>query len=482
MASKFPIHYYGLDHREQMSSQVSPSFRGLTRYPSASLRELLYLSLPLILSLFSASFMGFCDRLFLARHSLGALEGSVSAGYLCILFQQPVMRVATMSQVFVGLYRGGGEPHKIGNSVWQMIWLSLLSMLVTLPLSQFVAPFFFNGTVIREEANTYFMTLMAVNFLFPLATTLTAYFIGQGRTKIIFIATLFAHGLNICLDYFFIFGIEGVLPPMGIFGAALATGISQGLFCVVLFYFFLQKKERKTYRTNEYHFNWNDFWDQLQIGLPRAATRIIILTAWVSITRLITLKGGDHLMVMSIGGTLILLFTFINDGLCQGMITIASTLMGSKNYDQIWKLVRSALIFLVVTTALLAIPYLVFPEFTLSFFFPESPSPETLKILKRSCIWLWVFFFTYGFNAIGLSLVTAARDVAFHLFAIFFVWLTSYFPAYLAINVFNWPPDSLWLIMAFDSFVFGVVFLIRSSKERWRKDALPVNVDQIASN
>lgn len=451
-----------------MLRDTDVEYQSLTKFPKASFRELLFLCVPLILSLFSASFMGFCDRLFLAHYSLEALEGTVSATYLCMLFQQPVIRIAAMAQVFVGLQYGSNQREQIGSSVWQMIWVSLLSMLVTMPTSQFVAPFFFEGTSIQHTANTYFFTLMTMNFLFPLGTAISSYFIGQGRMGIIFLTTLISHSVNIGLDYFFIFGIDGFLPPMGVFGAALATGIAQGAYCIILFIFFLRKKERDNFGTNRYKFDWENFWEQLRVGLPRAIARIIILTAWVSTARIMTLKGGDYLMVLSIGGTLILFFTFINDGMCQGMITIASNILGAKDYPAMWKLVRSGMTLLLSTTALLSIPLLMFPEYTLSFFFQTAPTPEALVILKNACIWIWLFFFSYGFNAIGLSLVTASRDVTFYMFTIIFVWLTSYLPTYLAMNVFNWAPDKLWLIMCCDSLVFGAAFLLRASKEKWK--------------
>ena len=365
----------------------------LTPYPKAGLRELILLCIPLILSLFSSSFMGFCDRLFLAHYSLEALEGTASASYLCNLFQHPIIRITSMAQVFVGLHFGANQNKQIGPAVWQMIWLSLFSMIVTLPCSQFVAPFFFEGTSIKDAANTYFNTTMALNFLFPLGTALSSYFIGQGRMAIIFLTTLLSHLFNVGLDYLFIFGIKGVMAPMGVFGAALATGIAQALFCAILLILFLRKKERLAFATDQYKFDWDNFWGQLRIGLPRAIARVILLTAWVSISRIMTLKGGDYLMVLSVGGTLFLLFTFINDGMCQGMIIIASNLMGAREYSAIWKLVRSGLIMLFTTTALLAIPFLFFPEYILSFFFLTPPDPASLITLKRACIWLWFFFF-----------------------------------------------------------------------------------------
>lgn len=440
----------------------------LTRHPLGSARELIELSLPLILSLFTASFMGFCNRLFLAHHSFGALEASVSAVYLCTLFQNPCIRITSVVQVFSGLFSGANQLQRVGPYVWQMIWFSLFSMAITLPLSGLVAPFVFGGTAIREQATSYFFTLMSVNFLFPLAAALSSFFIGRGKTRIILLSTLFTYALNILLDYMLIFGVSRFIPPLGIFGAALANAISQGIFCVILFYFFLRREEREVCGTGNYVFHWGSFWEQIRFGLPRAIARILVLTAWVFTARIMTLKGGDYLMVLSVGGSLILLFTFINDGLCQGMITIASHAIGARQYEAVWKLMRSALLILLMMSVIIGIPYLLFPQWTLRCFFPNSLSPESLALLKRSCFWLWVFFCAYGFNAIGFSLITAARDVYFYLIAMCFIWCTTYFPAYYAFNYWNWPPDTLWLIMAMDSLIFGCLFLLRSRREKWK--------------
>jgi len=300
--------------------------------------------------------------------------------------------------------------------------------------------------------------------------------------KVLFFVTFFSHGLNIGLDALFIFGIDGFVPSMGIFGAALATAISQGILCTVLLLFFLSKKNRKLHNTGNFHFKWKTFSEHLRVGLPRAIGRFMILTAWVAVARIITLKGGDYLMVFSVGGTLILLFTFVNDGLYQAMITISSNLIGSKNYADIWRMVRSAFIFLVGATALLSIPYLLLPEHILSFFFMELPQESTLKVLKTSCIWLWIFFFTYGINAIGLSLITATRDVTFHMFSILFIWITAVLPAYLGFNFWNWSADKLWLLTATDALIFAVVFFVRFSKEKWKEKQSDFETQEVISN
>ncbi len=384
--------------------------------------------------------MGFCSRLFLSYYSLDALQGCTCAFYLCTLFQHPCARLAASALVFVGLFNGSNAHSRIGEYIWQMIWFSLLSMIVTLPAGLLFAPYFFEGSIIKESGLSYFNVLLFANFLFPLNSALSCFYIGQGKTKIIFLTTLMMHAINVLLDFTLIFGVKGIIPPLGATGAAISTAISQACFCCILLILFLRKQERELYGTGNYRFKWASFWDCTRVGFPRALARIFTLTAWAGIVHIMTFKGGDYLIVLSISGTLMLLFSFISEGMLQGMITIASTLIGSKNYGVIQRMVRSGLLFVTATALLLSIPYLFFPDFTLSFFSLELLNPTTIQLLKRSFFWLWIFFFCYGFSAIGLSLITASQDMRFYLSVIGFVWLTSYVPAYFAMNVWNWPP------------------------------------------
>lgn len=448
--------------------------QNLTKYPLGSLRELIYISIPLILSFFSLSFMNFCDRFFLARHSAESLQASVIAGCLCLVFQQPLMRITSMVQVFVGLYRGSNHSHQIGENIWQMIWFSLFSMAITVPIGFLIAPHFFNGVAIKESACTFFYTQMMINFLFPLGIALTSFFVGQGKGRIIFLTTLCAHGLNICLDRLFIFGIDGYFPSLGALGASLATCIAQSVFCASLFLLFLSKEYRDSFHTANFRFKWNIFWDQMKVSVPRAIGRVVLLSAWLATSHIMMMKGNEYLTVLSIGGSLIALFIFINDGISQALVTVASHLIGSKNYQKIWLMIRSALILLLIISGILSFPFLFFPKYALSFFFTEKPSPEVYIMLQQACIWIWLYFFSYGYNAIGFSIVTAARDMKFYMFAICFVWVTSFLPAYFGMNYWHWNADKLWLIMAFDSAAMGSMLLYRAARKKWND---PLNLE-----
>lgn len=443
---------------------VEQKVPALTQHPSASLRELFNLSMPLIFVLLSGCLMSFCDRLFLAHSSFQAFEGCVSAAYLCTLFQVPCVRISSMTQIFVGFHKGAKNPLLIGECVWQMVWFSLFSMLITLPLSGWAGRFFLGGTSIEAPATTYFQCLMFVNFLFPLGAALASFYIAEGKTKALFLATLCSQLVNVGLDYLLIFGIDGLLPPLGILGAAIATGIAQGAFCAILFIIFLQKRHRDQYGTDKFAFRWKPFWQYVQVGIPRAIARIIILGAWATTVRLMTVRGGDYLIVLSVGGTLFLLFAFINDGMSQAVIAIGSRLIGAREYLTMRKLRRSALLLLTIFMGFLTIPFLLFPKLLLSFFFSSPPTPETVALLERTCIWIWILLFCNGVNGIGFGLISAACNTVFHMMVNCLVWVTSYLPVYLAFKMGNWPADVFWLIIAFDALVHGLIFHWKASK------------------
>ena len=122
--------------------------KSLTKYPSGSLRELWAISFPLMLSMMSGSLMIFLDRLLLARFSIDALNACVNATVIAAAWQFAFLTTAAIAEVFVGQYNGAGQHQKIGEPVWQMIWFSLLTGLLFIPLGLFSGPFFLQIQVI----------------------------------------------------------------------------------------------------------------------------------------------------------------------------------------------------------------------------------------------------------------------------------------------------------------------------------------------
>jgi MATE family multidrug resistance protein len=459
--------------REMTTQQESKS---LTAYPLGSFREFLSISIPLILLLLSGSFIGLCDRLFLSRYSIEALEACTSTLSLCALFQLPAVRVVSIIQAFIGKYKGEGDLQKIGACVWQMIWLSVFIFLIALPLGLFAEHFFFKNTSIASLGIPYFRILLFLNLLLPLGASLSSFYVGQGRTKTVLYATLCSHAIHLILDPLLIFGLKGVTPSFGIQGAAVATVVSQLVYCGILFYCFLKTQNRQIYGSGNYFLNPSLFWEYLRIGVSRSLSRVIILINWATVVRMLTLKGGIYLLAFSFGGSIHLLFSFVIDGMGQAIVTIGSYIIGAKNLPLIRKLIKSIGWLIFSTMLLLSIPYLIYPDMTISFIFPNLQDAETLRILRYCCYWSFLFFFAQALNSIGHNLLTAFQDTFFQMvYSGISSWFVSYGMIFYMVEICQCSPDKIWLATSAACLIATLVYLIRVKYIKERMEALELS-------
>ncbi|MGR3973911.1 MAG: MATE family efflux transporter [Candidatus Rhabdochlamydia sp.] len=433
----------------------------LTQYPLGSLRELFTICWPLIISLLFVCMTNLMDRFFLEKYSLKALEACSIATYLILLFQVPCIRIASMSQVFVGQYKGAKELYSIGSVVWQAIWFSLLSALLTIPLGLLSGAFFFPEPI-KVLATNYFHILIGANFLFPLGSALSTFFTGQGRSSIVSYVMLISSLLHLALDLILIFGIPDILPPQGIKGAAYATIISQFFYCLVLFCLFLRQKERDAYRTDQWQLNRKMMKQYILLGTPTAVSKLSILSAWVAAVKIITARGGDYLLVLSVTGNLCIFFSCFTEGIGQSLLTIASYLIGSDRKDKVLAAAKSAFCLLLAVLGLLAFCLLLFPKHLLEAVFFTPFSASELDILVRACHGLWLFFLVEGVSWIGLSILTACADTRFLMYYNAITsWLFTFFPIYCVFYLFHCPPYFLWAVMTLPCSAALTAYLIR---------------------
>jgi MATE family multidrug resistance protein len=438
---------------------------GLTRYPVGSFREFLVITIPLILFFLSGHLMGFCDRLFLSRYSTEALEACTSTLALCALFQLSAVRVISVVQAFIGQYKGAGELQKIGQSVWQMIWLSLFIFLVSLPMGFVVEPLFFRHTPIASLGVPYFRFLLPLNFLLPLGAALSSFYVGQGKTKIVLYAMLCGHLTQFILDPWLIFGIKGVIPSLGVRGAAIAMVSGHIVYCSLLFLAFLKRENRKLYGTRYYALQWSLLWECLRIGVPRSLSRILILLNWAAVVRFLTLKGGNYLLVLSFGGSIHLLFLFVIEGMGQAILTMSSYIVGMKQLSLIRNLKRNAGWLIMIMMALLSIPYLFYTDVTISFIFPNLQDIDAQRLLRDSCYWSFLFFICQALNSIWHNLLTALRDTMFQMiYSAFASWLILYGTIYATVEIGECAPDKIWIATSAASFITAWIYSMRVRK------------------
>lgn len=424
------------------------------------LRTLTKISLPLMLYLFCECLTLASERVFLSHYSLEAVQGALSGLYLAAIFQLSTVAIASMAQVFIGYYHGGGERIQIGPCVWQLIWFSLLSSVLVLPLSHLASLWYFKGTTIEQVGREYFKVLSYGNFLFPLNAALTSFYLGRGKTVLVSIATIASYGLQLLLSWLLIFGIQGIIPPLGAKGAALGQCLSLASLSLFFFFLFMRKSHRDFYRTNQWKLRPSALWGFIRPGLVRALNQFLIRLSWILNVSLILKKGGLYLDVLTIGGIVFAFFRFIIAGLLQAMLTITSNLLGKKSFQELWKFFRSSALYVGMISALLFILLIYFPNALLCFFDPSSKVLFT-QLFHKINLSMWALLTLVSVQCCPLAAITAIQDLKCQFYSTLFVWIIPFSVFYFGLKRDLLQPDQIWAVNASEALIFAIIYSFR---------------------
>lgn len=456
-----------------LSRALSIKQKGMTPYPEGSMRELLHISFPLIISLMSVGLMLFLDRLFLARYSLNALNAAAHAGASVQFLQFWSIATVCIAEVFVGRYNGAGKFEKFGQPIWQMIWLSLGTFLLYLPIGLFAGPFIFFSETYKELEIEFFKVLTCFIPFAAISAAISAFYIGRGKVKFITAVMLGSNLINAALDAVLIFGFPPWIPSYGIAGAAWGTGIAQVFQAVVLFSAFISQSNRALYGTGRWKINKHLFLSCVRIGLPTAVAHSLEILAWVLIFELMSRLGSDYITVVTIAQSILFLFSFITEGVSKGATAIAANFIGSQKHELVWKLLGSGTKFYTCIFMVLSILLVWHPDPLINWFIPESAglSLQTQATIHAACFWVWIFFLFDGISWLLVGLLTAAGDTRFVMKVGGVAPLVfALFPVYLFVFQWGASPSITWMLIAFYAFASGIIYLWRFRSERWKED------------
>lgn len=416
--------------------------------------------------------MLFLDRLFLAHYSLDALNASANASLLVQLLQFWCISTVSIVEVLIGQYNGAGQKDRLGEPIWQMIWLSVGTLFIFLPIGLFAGPYIFSHAVYAPLETEYFKWLMVAGPFAVLSGALSAFYIGRGKVKFVTIVMVLANVVNILLDIVLIFGVGTAIPAYGIAGAAIATAISQVFQAVVFFIAFYRPHNRVIHGTGHWRFNKKIFMQCVELGVPNAIAHTLEILAWVFMFHLMTQLGPDYITVVAVSQSIFFLFTFMTEGVSKGATAIASNFIGSKQSDLVWKLLKSGVKFYLWVFLFLGAILAIHPDPLIHLFLPPETvtlTPEVSAALRTTCIWVWIFFLFDGISWLLVGLLTAAGDTKFIMkVGGLGPWLIALLPVYVFVFQLGAEAHVTWMLIAFYGVVSCLIYLLRFRSERWK--------------
>lgn len=448
-----------------------------------NVRSLWKVSFPLMISYFSLMAMLFVDRLFLAQLSESALTAATRAGTFTWGISLGWVTLASMAEVFTAQFNGAKEYNKLGVPSWQMIWLCCLSIAFFLPMAYFGPTLFYGAGIDQLQEKSYFFWMMLFSPFFAMLSAISAFFIGRGKTHIITLVAVAGNVFNVLLDPILIFGVDGWIAPLGISGAAIATGISQIMQIAILFAVFLSKQNRARFETHRWQYDSAVFWGCLKIGLSPSIFVSIELMGWALFYNLMARVSPLHIFLSGVMQSIVLLLMFFGISLEKGVIAIAGNLIGAKQAHEMSHLVRSSMILVGLFTLLVSLFLLIFPDTILSWFFKSSIdaypkdhvsvsfSLQTLARLGLGLSFIYVLF--ENIRWIFSGILTAAGDTNFLLIAgSVSIWVFLIAPTYFWVVLPKRGVEHAFFLWAIYAVLSMGLVIWRFSQGKWKAKSL----------
>lgn len=367
---------------------------------SNSMKRVLHVSLPLMLSMAAVTVMEFTDRIFLANYDLNAIAAAMPAGILAFLFILLFANVATYVNVFIAQYLGAGQPEEVGAVVWQGLYFSALAW-GCLALLGSCGPWFFDwvghSKAIRDLEVIYFRILCLGAGPHVAANGCAGFFAGLGRTRPIFVVNFIGMLVNIPLDYALIYG-RGPFPEMGIAGAAIATVSGWALIFLLFVVLMAHPTWERTYALRRaWAFRLNISRRLLYYGLPSAAQMFLDVLAFTVFVLMVGRIGREELAVTNILLSINSLTFMPSVGFSVGVSTLVGRFLGAGRVDAARAAVNATRRLLLAYTAVLAALFALLPEPILGLFIPAEGGAVYAAVLGHGRILLrlvavYIFF------------------------------------------------------------------------------------------
>lgn len=308
------------------------------------LRNILYFSLPYLLSYFLQTLYGMADLFIIGQFEGSASTTAVSVGSQVMhMITVMIVGLAMGSTVSIGRSIGAGE-HKrvsaiIGNTVSLFMVVSVGLMAVLLLLVQPIV------TVMSTPAEAVAGTRAYLTICFIGIPCITAYNIissifrglGDSKSPMYFIAV--ACVANIALDYLFI-GAMGLGPA----GAALGTTLSQAISVVVSLVVILKRKTGISLRRADLKPRRPVLRQVLKIGLPVAFQDGFIQIAFIVITIIANRRGLNDAAAVGIVEKVISFLFLVPSSMLSTVSALGAQNIGAGKHDRTALTLRYAIL------------------------------------------------------------------------------------------------------------------------------------------
>ncbi len=441
-----------------------------------SYRDVLRVSLPLVISMTTTVVMTFTDRVFLANYSIDAIAAALPAGIAAFVFLSFFADTAGYSNVIIAQYAGAGALQRVGRAMWQGIYFSMIAWLILIGLSFCAGPLFQwvgHAAEVQQLEVIYFRVLCLGSGIHIVGMSLSCFYTGRGATRPVMIIYIIGMLLNVPLDYALINGVW-IFPELGILGAGLATVFSWTVVTALLAVIVFTRENDRAFKVlKNYHFNSDLFRRLLRFGVPSALQFSLDVFAFLFFVIMVGRIGKMELAVTNIAISLDSVSFRPLMGFALGTSTLVGQALGRNRPDQAVNAAKATMVIAGGYISVLVLLYLFVPQPLLELFRPRDISPEGFAVIKGMGVVVLRFVAAYllldGLYMISTAVLKGAGDTRFIMWSIAVISMFGLvLPLYIGMAVFGQGLYFAWGCLVVFLCQLAAVTFWRFSQGKWK--------------
>lgn len=330
-----------------------------------SLKTINKLAVPATIAGIAEPILSITDTAIVGNIPVDGLESLAAAGIVGSFLSMLIWvlgQTRSAISALIAQYLGAGRLKEITTLPAQVIYLNIaLSILILFSTIFFVDDIFrlmnASGKILHYCVSYYSIRVWG----FPLTLFVFAVigiFTGLQNTFWPMLIAITGAALNIILDFILVFGIDGVLEPLYLEGAAWASLIAQGIMALMAFVLLLTKTDIRLRLQFPIH---QELGRIIGMSLNLFVRAIALNVALILAVREATDLGDRFIGAHTIAINLWLFSAFFIDGYAAAGNIMGGRLLGARDYHGLWRLTKKIIRYgLVVSLILVLIGFLFY--------------------------------------------------------------------------------------------------------------------------
>lgn len=399
-----------------------------------SYRDILKVSLPIILGLLAQNVIQITSAIFLGR--VGPVEfGAVGlAGIYYIAIFMVIFGFSVGAQIMISRRNGEKQYTEIGNILLQgILFLEILAVILfifTSYISSHFLPVMMKSHAVYEAAEEYLNWRTFGFFFSSINVMFRAFYVGIARTSVLTLNAIVMAVINTIADYLLIFGKFG-FPEMGVAGAGIAAVLSE-ISSVIFFIVYTYKTvDLEKYGLKKPKFDFSIIGRILHISIFTMIQYAVSNSTWFIFFLAIENHGEMDLAITTIVRSLYMIFFIPMNALSTTANTLVGNTMGAGQTTKVLPLIKRIALMNLAIIIVFVIITVIAPKLWISLIAsannPQLVQDTVLPLLVLVGALPMISISTVLFNSISgtgntaKALLLEAITMVFYLIGIFYI-------------------------------------------------------------